>query len=110
MLNKGLAAFALVCLWLTGQAQTPGPFDAATAFGARPTASNLHLSPDGMSVAYIGPAKGQGSVAYTLSLAKGSSPKAAFGADDPRSQCRCADGHLHGLDHSGIEQVVCGPD
>jgi len=46
-------------------------FDAAKAFGARESVSDLSLSPDGMSVAYIAPAAGQGSVLYVHSLAKG---------------------------------------
>jgi dipeptidyl aminopeptidase/acylaminoacyl peptidase len=46
-------------------------FDAAKAFGARESVSDLSLSPDGMSVAYVAPATGQGSVLYVHSLAKG---------------------------------------
>jgi dipeptidyl aminopeptidase/acylaminoacyl peptidase len=47
-------------------------FDAAAAFGARPGVADLSLSPDGKSVAYIAPAKGQGSMLMTLELAEGS--------------------------------------
>jgi dipeptidyl aminopeptidase/acylaminoacyl peptidase len=43
-------------------------FDAAAAFGARPSVEGLTLSPDGKTVAYIAPTTGQGSVLYTLSL------------------------------------------
>ncbi len=46
-------------------------FDAAQAFGARESISDLSLSPDGMSVAYVAPGTGQGSVLYVQSLAKG---------------------------------------
>jgi dipeptidyl aminopeptidase/acylaminoacyl peptidase len=46
-------------------------FDAAQAFGARESVSDLRLSPDGMSVVYVAPATGQGSVVYVRSLAKG---------------------------------------
>jgi acetyl esterase/lipase len=46
-------------------------FDAAKAFGARESVSDLSLSPDGMSVAYVAPATGQGSVVYVHSLEKG---------------------------------------
>ena len=49
-------------------------FDAAKAFGARPSVENISLSPDGMSVAIIAPTSGQGSVVYIQSLAKGASP------------------------------------
>ena len=52
-------------------AQNATPLDAATAFGARQSVSNLTLSPDGTSVAYVAPTEGQGSKAITLSLAKG---------------------------------------
>jgi acetyl esterase/lipase len=62
-------------------AQTANPFDAAVAFGARPSATALSLSPDGKSVAYIAPTGGRGSVVYTLSLAKGSSAKRALSTD-----------------------------
>jgi acetyl esterase/lipase len=46
-------------------------FDAAKAFGARESVSHLSLSPDGMSVAYVAPAAGQGSALFVYSLAKG---------------------------------------
>jgi dipeptidyl aminopeptidase/acylaminoacyl peptidase len=48
-------------------------FDAAKAFGARPSVEDLSLSPDGMSVAFVAPTTGQGSVLYVQSLAKGAS-------------------------------------
>jgi hypothetical protein len=46
-------------------------FDAAKAFGARPSVEDLSLSPDGLSVAFVAPATGQGSVVYVQNLAKG---------------------------------------
>jgi dipeptidyl aminopeptidase/acylaminoacyl peptidase len=48
-------------------------FDAARAFGARPSVEYVSLSPDGMSVAIVAPSSGQGSVVYVQSLAKGAS-------------------------------------
>jgi dipeptidyl aminopeptidase/acylaminoacyl peptidase len=48
-------------------------FDAAKAFGARPSVEDLSLSPDGMSIAFTAPTTGQGSVVYVQSLAKGAS-------------------------------------
>src|ERR1700722_4194730 len=48
------------------------PFDAAPAFGARQSVTDLSLSPDGKRVAYIAPAAGQGAVLYTLSLERDS--------------------------------------
>jgi dipeptidyl aminopeptidase/acylaminoacyl peptidase len=56
-------------------------FDAAAAFGARPSVSGMTLAPDGRSVAYLTPLPGQGSVLYTLSLGEGAKPKAAMSAD-----------------------------
>jgi dienelactone hydrolase len=56
-------------------AQTPKAFDAAAAFGARDSVTALSLSPDGMSVAYLTPAEGQGTIVYTLSLVKGAKPQ-----------------------------------
>jgi hypothetical protein len=46
-------------------------FDAAKVFGARESVSDLSLSPDGMSVAYVAPTTGQGSALYVYSLVKG---------------------------------------
>ncbi len=59
----------------------PPGFDAAAAFGSRPNVADLRLSPDGQSVAYLSPTKGQGSALYTLSLAKGAKPQIALLAD-----------------------------
>jgi acetyl esterase/lipase len=72
---------ALLCACAPLSAENAKPFDAATAFGARPSVSHLSLSPDGKSVAYIVPAEGQGSVLFTLSLEKGSNPKPALSVD-----------------------------
>lgn len=47
-------------------------FDAAAAFGARPSVSALTLSPDGQNVAWIAATQGTGSALYTMSLAPGS--------------------------------------
>jgi len=57
------------------EGQNAGSFDAAAAFGARPSVSGLSLSPDGQTVAYLSATSGQGSVLYTLSLEKGARPK-----------------------------------
>src|SRR5882757_8371271 len=81
MSNKRILALALLFAWTISQAQITKPFDPALAFGARPSVTNMHLSPDGMSVAYISATQGRGSIAYTLSLAKGSVPKPTLSAD-----------------------------
>jgi acetyl esterase/lipase len=56
-------------------------FDAAAAFGSRPSVSNLSLSPDGANIAYISPLTGAGSTLYTLSLQPGAKPRLALAAD-----------------------------
>jgi dipeptidyl aminopeptidase/acylaminoacyl peptidase len=71
-------SLALLCVCAPVQAENGKPFDAASAFGARPSVTHLTMSPDGRSVAYIVPTQGQGAVAYTLGLAKGSAPKPAL--------------------------------
>jgi acetyl esterase/lipase len=62
-------------------AQAIKDFDAASAFGARPSVESLTLSPSGSSVAYLMPGSGQGSTLYTLDLAKGSRPRQVLSAD-----------------------------
>jgi dienelactone hydrolase len=79
--NSAVFGLTLLCAWVPVQAQNAKPFDAASAFGARPSVMNLTLSPNGTSVAYMVPIEGEGAVAYTLSLTKGSTPKRAFAAD-----------------------------
>jgi dipeptidyl aminopeptidase/acylaminoacyl peptidase len=81
-------------------AQNATPLDAATAFGARQSVSNLTLSPDGTSVAYVAPTEGQGSKAITLSLAKGAKAKLALVASGkPERLDRC--------DWVSNERLVC---
>jgi dienelactone hydrolase len=62
------------------QAQDAG-FDAAAAFGARPSAEDLSLSPDGTRAAFIAPDAGQGATLYTIALGKGARPTAVLSAD-----------------------------
>src|SRR5882762_4996220 len=87
----GLTKLALFCICPPLLAHDVKSFDAAAAFGARPSVSDLSLSPDGMSVAYIAPIEGQGSVAYTLSLAEGAKAKLALvsaGKPERLGNCR----------------------
>jgi acetyl esterase/lipase len=81
MSDARILTLVLLFVCTTVPAQNTKSFDPASAFGARPSVTAMHMSPDGMSVTYVGPTKGQGSIAYTLSLAKGSAPKAALSAD-----------------------------
>jgi len=73
----GLAMMAAPVL----HADSPKSFDAAAAFGARTDIGSLRLAPDGLSVAFITPIQGQGSVLYTQGLAPGAKAKVAFYAD-----------------------------
>jgi dipeptidyl aminopeptidase/acylaminoacyl peptidase len=52
--------------------------DDAAAFGARPSVIHASLSPDGRSVAYVAPGKGQESILFTITLDKDSKPRAAL--------------------------------
>ena len=81
MIHRWLVAAGLACLAMTCYGQNTPTFDAASAFGARENVTNLHISPDGKSVVYITPAKGQASVAYTYDLAGGAKAKPALLAD-----------------------------
>jgi dienelactone hydrolase len=69
-----------LCLFFAPALAQPqdAAFNAAAAFGARPSVIDLSLSPDGKSLAWISPAPGQGAVVFTLSLAKGAQRKAAL--------------------------------
>jgi len=77
-------------------------FDAANAFGARPRVEYVSLSPDGMSVAYVAPTTGQGSVVYVQSLAKGASlaSKPILGASGKPDR-------LGGCDWVSNQRLVC---
>jgi dipeptidyl aminopeptidase/acylaminoacyl peptidase len=81
LLNRCTVVLALLWACSALSAETPKSFDAAAAFGARPSVTDLSLSPDGKSVAYIAPARGQGSVLVTMRLDGTSTPKRALIAD-----------------------------
>jgi dipeptidyl aminopeptidase/acylaminoacyl peptidase len=90
----------LASLPLLSSAQSA--FDAAKAFGARPRVEDVSLSPDGMSVAYVAPTTGQGSVVYVQSLAKGASlaSKPILGASGKPER-------LGGCDWVSNQRLVC---
>jgi len=90
--RRASAALATLLSVIAGTAlgADTSAFDAAAAFGARPSVSSLRLSPDGQSVVYLTPTQGQGSAAYTLSLAPGAKPRlalAASGKPDRLAHC-----------------------
>jgi dipeptidyl aminopeptidase/acylaminoacyl peptidase len=71
--------------------QQAAAFDAAAAFGARPSAYGLSLSPDGKTVAYVSPGAGQAGIVYTLSLARGAKPRQVlFAPGNPERIQSCA--------------------
>jgi len=71
----------LLWVWTNSTAEAGKSIDAASAFGARPSVTAMRLSPDGMNVTYVASTKGRGSIAYTVSLAKGSAAKPALSSD-----------------------------
>ncbi|MBV9344686.1 MAG: S9 family peptidase [Gammaproteobacteria bacterium] len=77
---KRLVTLVLLCVCVPLLAQSAKPFDAAVAFGARPSIIDLSLSPDGASVVYVVPIADRGSAVYTRSLAAGAKEQMAMTA------------------------------
>jgi dipeptidyl aminopeptidase/acylaminoacyl peptidase len=75
-------------------------FDAAAAFGALAGVADLRLSPDGKSVAYLAPAKEQGSMLLTLDLADVNKAHVAFTASGKPDR-------LGGCHWVSDERLVC---
>ena len=75
-------------------------FDAAAAFGARPSAADVSLSPDGKSIAYVAPTTGTGSFLSTVSLEPGAKPRIALTASAKRER-------LGGCDWVSNDRLVC---
>ncbi len=93
-----VAAIALLGFILA--APEVSAFDAAAAFGARPSAADVSLSPDGNSVAYVAPTQGMGSVLYTVRLEEGAKPKIALVAGGKPER-------LAGCDWVSNDRLVC---
>ena len=70
--NNLLLSFTLALLPVIAPAETP--FDAAAAFGARESVSEVRLSPDGTRVVFNVPTAGQGSAVYVQSLGTDAPP------------------------------------
>ena len=68
LLGSGLMGLGLLGVAPLAGAETPANFDAAAAFGARPSVLSVALSPDGKRVAIIAPSTGQGAVLLTAPL------------------------------------------
>jgi hypothetical protein len=71
-----IGAVAALCLGGGLHAQQKA-FDAAAAFGARPSVLDLSLSPDGKRVVYITPLAGQGTAVLTLGVEPNAAPQPA---------------------------------
>ncbi|HWZ61422.1 MAG TPA: S9 family peptidase [Steroidobacteraceae bacterium] len=99
-MRRVMLAGAVLCLHAVCGAAEPASFDAAAAFGARPSVSALTLSPDGQSLAWIAPSQGQGSIAYTLSLGKDAKPKPALAATGSPER-------LESCDWVSSDRLVC---
>jgi len=83
-------AFSFLLAAIAMHAHAAANFDAATAFGARPSTADLSLSPDGKRVAYIVPVAGQGSILYTASLRQGRAKGVIFANGKPDRLERCS--------------------
>ena len=81
-------------------AENAKPFDAAAAFGALPTVSNLSLSPDGKSVSYVIPTTGQGSGLIIYDLNSGKPPQPALRVDGKPDR-------LSGCHWVSNQRIVC---
>lgn len=75
---KHLVTLASLCVCAPLLAQGAKPFDAAVAFGARPSISDLSLSPDGASIVYVVPHGDRGFAVYTRALAAGAKEQLAM--------------------------------
>lgn len=53
-------------------------FDPAAAFGSRPSVSDISLSPDGASIAFIAPSAGSGAILFTMRLDADQKPRVAL--------------------------------
>jgi dipeptidyl aminopeptidase/acylaminoacyl peptidase len=97
---KHLLTLASLCVCGSLLAQDAKPFDAAAAFGARPSISDLSLSPDGTRLVYVVPTAGQGSAVYTRSLGPGAKEQLALAANGKPDR-------LPGCDWVSDARLVC---
>ena len=91
---------ALTVIGLSPAIQAAESFDAAAAFGARPSVSVLRMSPDGTQVAYLAPLPGQGNVLLISTLDPNLKPRGAAMADGKPSR-------LTGCNWVADNRLVC---
>src|SRR5580692_4977535 len=99
---RGMVAAGLLLASISCFSSAEPAFDAAKAFGSRPSVEDLSLSPDGMSVAYVAPAAGQGSMLFIQSLVKG-----AARASKPILGATGKPERLGGCDWVSNQRLVC---
>ncbi len=97
---KHLLTLASLCICGPLLAQDAKPFDAAAAFGARPSISDLSLSPDGAGLVFVVPTAGQGSAVFTRSLGSGAKEQLALAANGKPDR-------LPGCDWVSDARLVC---
>lgn len=110
---KKILAGAVALLMLCGADAPPQGFDAAAAFGAREAIEHASLSPNGSKVAFIAPARGQGSALYIVDTTAGAEPHAALivsGNPERLRRCNWVSNErlvcrIFGLVGNGIEVV-----
>src|SRR5690349_16630931 len=88
MMTAGCALVALTATPAVAQTQ-PLAVDAA-AFGARETASNMDISPDGSKIVYLGPGPGVMSVVFVADVATGDIKPILRANGDPETINWCA--------------------
>jgi len=98
-----MAATISVAAWSApaAAATAAADFDAAAAFGARPSVSDLSLSPDGKTISYVAPTTGQGSAVYTMQLQKDAHSRRALATDGSPTR-------LGGCNWVSNDRLVCG--
>jgi hypothetical protein len=90
---KHLLTLASLCICAPLLGQGAKPFDAAAAFGARPSVADLSLSPDGADLVYVVPTTGQGSAVYTRSLGSGAKEQLALAGNGKPDRLAAAIGY-----------------
>jgi dipeptidyl aminopeptidase/acylaminoacyl peptidase len=97
---KHLVTLASLCICAPLLAQGTKPFDAAAAFGARPSLFDLSLSPDGTRIVYVVPLADHGAAVYTRSLAAEAKEQAVLFANGKPDR-------LGGCDWVSNTRLVC---
>jgi dipeptidyl aminopeptidase/acylaminoacyl peptidase len=87
VVSRRLPATLLLFALLATAAAAQAP-DLAARFGAREAVVDMSISPDGTRVAYLVPAKGQGTALRSVALTEGAAPETVFAVDGNPQQLR----------------------